>query len=111
MELAPYSIAFASEQVVKASKGHIPQPFLISKLKKNWCKDKRERFETSKKIFCADAKLVYVTGFCNATHRLLRRTLRRSGSAQQLALGYQFFHCRNDFWFVFPTKEESVGIL
>jgi hypothetical protein len=30
MELAPYPLV--SEQVVKASAGHFPQPFLISKI-------------------------------------------------------------------------------
>jgi len=38
------------EQVVKASKGHIPQPFLISKAIKNWYKDKRDKFLFTKKI-------------------------------------------------------------
>jgi hypothetical protein len=49
MELAPYSDFIITgyiktEQVVKASKGHIPQPFLISKLKKNCGKDNSEYF-------------------------------------------------------------------
>jgi hypothetical protein len=52
MELAPYSACSANEeQVVKASKGHIPQPFLISNLKKNWRKDKRESIQTAKKNY------------------------------------------------------------
>jgi hypothetical protein len=43
LELAPY-LAVTSGQVVKASKGHYPQPFLISNVEKNWCKYKRESF-------------------------------------------------------------------
>jgi hypothetical protein len=34
MELAPYPDRNAERQVVKASLGHIPQPFLISNRKK-----------------------------------------------------------------------------
>jgi hypothetical protein len=49
MELAPYP-AYAG-QVVKASKGHFPQPFLISDVKKNWYKVKGEKFLSAKKIF------------------------------------------------------------
>jgi hypothetical protein len=45
MELAPYT-AFAV-QVVKASSGHIPLPFLISD-GKNWSKDREGSFYIGK---------------------------------------------------------------
>ena len=53
MELAPY-LAVASGQVVKASKGHFPQPFLISSVIKNWRKDIGERFLRTKKFLNRD---------------------------------------------------------
>jgi hypothetical protein len=53
MELAPY-LAVASGQVVKASKGHFPQPFLISSVVKNCRKDKRESFLQAKKFLNRD---------------------------------------------------------
>ena len=39
------------EQVVKASSGHIPLPFLISDAQKNWCKDRVSGFELPNKFF------------------------------------------------------------
>jgi len=37
-------------QVVKASSGHFPQPFLISKSLKNWRKD-RDLYQNNKPLF------------------------------------------------------------
>jgi uncharacterized protein (DUF2126 family) len=43
MELAPFSTCV--EVVAKASSGHYPLPFLISKVLKNWCKDIAGKFK------------------------------------------------------------------
>jgi hypothetical protein len=48
-------------QVVKASKGHIPQPFLISNVEKNCGKDKREMILTAKIIFGLTLRLQTTT--------------------------------------------------
>jgi hypothetical protein len=53
MELAPFERQFdtsVGKQVVKASSGHIPQPFLISDLK-SWGKDREERWILADKFF------------------------------------------------------------
>jgi hypothetical protein len=39
------------KEVVKASKGHYPPPFLISDVEKNCCKDKGERILFPKIFF------------------------------------------------------------
>jgi hypothetical protein len=72
MELAPFERQFdtsVGKQVVKASSGHIPQPFLISDLK-SCGKDREERWILADKFFSRKARRGAESAMLKQQHKL-----------------------------------------